>query len=174
MQIRQAEPNDTQALSKLARQTYVAAFGHSFSPADLAAHLENNFSATQVGRMLAEDVILVAELEDRMVGFVQFGPGSLLANGASSGEQELRRLYVLAEFQNKGIGGMLMSAALEHPSLKQATRVYLDVWEHNPGAQRLYARHGFEVVDKRQFVHDSGELGDFDLIMVRARKAGKP
>lgn len=38
MVIRAATSSDAQALSKLAIETYTAAFGHSFSPADLAAH----------------------------------------------------------------------------------------------------------------------------------------
>jgi diamine N-acetyltransferase len=169
MQIRKVDTRDLATLSELAMQTYADAFGHSFSSADLAAHLEKNLSPKKFERMLEEDTVLVAEVNARMVGFVQFGPGSLSVNDGLGDEQELRRLYVQAEFQNKGIGAMLMNAALEHPSLRRAECVYLDVWEHNPGAQRFYARHGFEVIEKRRFIAESGAEGDFDLIMVRHR-----
>lgn len=37
--IRQADTSDAPALAALAVETYVEAFGHSFSPDDLAAHL---------------------------------------------------------------------------------------------------------------------------------------
>jgi diamine N-acetyltransferase len=165
--IRQAKSDDSKALSELARETYTAAFGHSFTPADLAAHLERNLSPQNFGQMSAEDTILVAEVNVRMVGFVQFGPGSLDGEAASGNDQELRRLYVQAEFQNKSIGTLLMSVALEHPILKHAERIFLDVWEHNPGAQRFYERHGFIVMGKREFVVESGAETSCDLIMVR-------
>jgi hypothetical protein len=44
MIIRQATLHDVEALSALARQTYADAFGHSMSPADLAAHLAKHLS----------------------------------------------------------------------------------------------------------------------------------
>ncbi|NJM41686.1 MAG: GNAT family N-acetyltransferase [Anaerolineae bacterium] len=167
MRIRQAEPSEAEVLWQLAQQTYVAAFGHSMSAADLAAHLAQHLSLRHIEAMLADDTLLVAEANGRLVGFVQLGKGQF--EGPCPDAWELRRLYVLAKFQNKGIGNMLMKAALTHPNLTSADCIYLDVWEHNHGAQRLYARHGFEVVDKRRFVLESGEEGDFDLIMVRRR-----
>ena len=168
MKIRQAEPSDVEMLSKLAMETYVAAFGHSFNPADLAMHLENNLSLNNFRQILAEDTVLVAEAEAeaRMVGYVQFGKCDF-EEATSEGDQELRRLYVLAEFQNKGIGMLLMNAALNHLSLKNAEQTLLDVWEQNAGAQRFYARYGFEVIGKREFVVESGAETSFDLIMVR-------
>lgn len=39
-----------------------------------------------------------------------------------------------------------MEAALEHPRLKEAENVFLDVWEHNHGAQRFYRRYRFAVI----------------------------
>ena len=167
MRIRKAEVDDAKALSALAMQTYTDAFGHSFSSVDLAAHLEKNLLPQNFHRILVEDTMLVAEVDERMVGFVQFGQGSLESEVAFSNDQELRRLYVQANFQNKGIGVRLMNAALDHPSLRGAERVYLDVWEHNPGAQRFYARYGFVVTGKREFVVESGAETSCDLIMVR-------
>ena len=74
----------------------------------------------------------------------------------------------LASFRSKGAGTLLMQAALAHPQMQAAPAVYLDVWEHNHGAQRFYARHGFEVVGTRQFEVVSGAETSLDLIMVAA------
>jgi ribosomal protein S18 acetylase RimI-like enzyme len=148
-------------------ETYAAAFGHSFEPADLAAHLERNLSRHCFERILREDTVLVAEAGGRLVGYVQFGDSDGAAEGVAPNEQELRRLYVLPAYQNQGIGTQLMVAALNHPAMQQAPRIYLDVWEHNPDAQRFYARHGFKVVGQRQFFVESGAETSLDLIMVR-------
>ncbi len=59
------------------------------------------------------------------------------------------------------------TAALDHPLLKDAAEVYLDVWEHNPGAQRFYRRYGFEVITTRRFEVASGAPTSLDLVMVR-------
>ena len=167
VQIRNARIPDAHSLSALAMQTYAEAFGHSFSPADLAAHLEKNLSPKNFERMLEEDTFRVAETDGRAVGFIQFGCGNLETDSGNA--QELRRLYVLADFQNIGIGTQLMNAALESPEIKNAASVFLDVWEHNLGAQRFYARYGFVVTGKCEFVVESGAETSCDLIMVRCQ-----
>lgn len=167
MLIRQAEKSDLQTLSALAVATYTDAFGHSFSPADLAAHLEKYLSPGSFARILEEDVVLVAERAGRLVGFVQFGDVHLDVAGASGDDQELRRLYVQTDLQNQGIGSLLLQAALDHPRLKRAGRIFLDVWEHNHGARRFYERYGFRVIGAQHFQVESGAETSLDLIMVR-------
>jgi ribosomal protein S18 acetylase RimI-like enzyme len=85
----------------------------------------------------------------------------------SPGDREIRRLYVHADFQNKGVGTQLMAAALDHPLLKAAENIYLDVWEHNRGAQEFYKRYSFEVVGAHRLAVASGLAAERDLIMVR-------
>jgi len=160
---------DFEALSKLAAETYAAAFGRSFSPADLATHLEHHLSPENFVRYLDEDTILVAEMEARMIGFAQFGVSTLSPRPISAGDRDLRRLYVLSGCQNQGIGSALMAAALAHPDMQRAERIYLDVWEHNPGAQRFYARYGFETIGAHAFSVESGAETGLDRIMVRRR-----
>jgi ribosomal protein S18 acetylase RimI-like enzyme len=159
---------DAETLSRLARQTYADAFGHSFTPNDLAAHLAKHLAPANLAQMIAEDLVLVAEDEGELVGYVQVGLAALDEVATTDDDYELRRLYVQADSQNQGIGGLLLDAALTHPRLHAARRIFLDVWENNLGAQRFYARHGFEVVSKRRFITASGAEGDFDLIMVRS------
>lgn len=163
--IRYAQESDIQTLSELATQTYSDAFGHTFSEADLACHLENNLSPDCFSRTLAEDTVLLAEAADRLVGYAQFGAAKTLSKNEK--DRELRRLYVRSEFQNAGYGTSLMEAALRHPLLREAANVYLDVWEHNHGAQRFYRRYGFEVIGARAFEVASGAETGRDLVMVR-------
>jgi ribosomal protein S18 acetylase RimI-like enzyme len=165
--IRHAVPGDIPALTDLAIFTYIDAFGHSFMPADLTAHLARNLAPADIARFIAEDVVLVAEAGGQMIGYVQFGMAGPGYAPASSDDQELRRLYVLREFQNQGVGTLLLQAALAHPQMQCAQTIYLDVWEHNPGAQRFYQRHGFEVIGTRGFSVESGASTSLDLIMAR-------
>jgi ribosomal protein S18 acetylase RimI-like enzyme len=164
MIIRPACPADLPALTQLARTTWAHAFGHTLSPADCAAHLDAHLSPAALAHLLAEDVFLAAEDTGRLTGFVQFG--AYPAGGENAAE--LRRLYVHRDYQNRGIGSALLAAALAHPVLARAERIFLDVWEENTGAARLYARFGFAIAGARPFEVASGSAAGADLIMVRA------
>lgn len=163
--IRNAQKGDIVALSELAIETYTAAFGHTFSPADLAAHLQRHLTPDCFARILDEDVVLVAEFGNRLLGYVQFGAADSAFRDETT--QELRRLYVHPEFQNQDIGAALMESALLHPQMQAAKAIVLDVWEHNQGAQRFYRRYGFEVIGARAFEVESGAETSLDLIMAR-------
>jgi hypothetical protein len=67
MIIRPAGTEDLAALAAFARRTYADAFGHSFSPEDLAAHLRDNLADGYFHQALAEDVFLLAESEGRLI-----------------------------------------------------------------------------------------------------------
>lgn len=170
VEIRPAEPADVPALARLAVETFTAAAGDSFEAADLAAHLDAHLSEACIARMIAEDAVLLAETAGRMIGFVQFGAVKMAVDGATDADRELSRLYVLVAYQGLGIGTRLMAAALDHPKLSGAPNVYLDVWEHNHGAQKLYRRFGFTMIGKHRLNLASGADSDVDLIMVRRQR----
>ncbi len=157
MQIRRAKKEDIKAISEISIKTYIDAFGHTFTPEELEERLEKR-SVDFYKRVFDKDTILLAEEDDQIVGYVQYGRVTFKMNGVSPEDQELQRLYVLANYQGKGIGKSLIEAALSDPRLKNASKVYLDVWENNPGAQKLYKSYGFEKV---------GKLDDGDVIMVK-------
>ena len=171
VRISEANPDDSEFLSALAVQTYTEAFGHSMSVSDLAAYLKINLSPERFREVLREDVFLLARVRGKTVGFVQFGDaqiddGDLDGTKVRPGDKEVRRLYVSTVFQNRGLGTSLMNAALNDSRIA-GTTVFLDVWEDNVGARRLYERYGFERVGERAFRAASGEVMGVDFIMVR-------
>ena len=168
--IRESGIGDIAALAELARRTFSEAFGRSFSPSDLAFHLQNNLSDAYFRAAADVDVFLIAEIDARLAGYAQFGAIEIPARGASPGDQELRRLYVEPAFQGSGIGRRLLDAALAHPRLTGAPNVFLDVWDENGGARRLYERYGFAVVGAHTFAVASGAASTRDLIMVRRQR----
>jgi ribosomal protein S18 acetylase RimI-like enzyme len=97
---------------------------------------------------------------------VQFGPLQIQVQGAADDDKAMDRLYVLPELQGKGVGSGLLDAALRHPLLADASRVYLDVWDQNLGARRLYERNEFRVVGENSYTVDGGVVWH-DLVMMR-------
>jgi diamine N-acetyltransferase len=171
LQIREATAADVRALSELATRTWSDAFGATVSPADEAVVLEETRSETYFVSALQERTILVAERDDGLVGYVQFGNVDIPEVQVRQGDQELHRIYVDKELQGRGLGRRLMNAALEHPRLADASRIFLQVWERNEPAIRLYESLGFRTVGTTTFTLGSEEVAE-DLIMLLDRQAG--
>lgn len=169
LSLRTAGVSDAEVISAFAIDAYRVAFGHSFSAEDLRSHVDSQLAPKAFVRILARDVVLVAEVSGRLVGFAQFGaadPGT-----EPRVDAELRRLYVHPACQRQGIGGRVMAAALAHPLLAGARSISLDVWDQNHGAQRFYRRHGFVAVATRKFTVASGAETTPDVVMVRQNDA---
>jgi ribosomal protein S18 acetylase RimI-like enzyme len=159
MTIRKALKNDIKELAELASTTYVDAFGSSFRQEELQSRLEQTRSESYFAKVLKRDVILVAEKHTRFVGYVEFGKPDLLV-ATEENDQEISRLYVRKEWQGKGIGKSLIDAALSHKNMRNAPNIWLDVWEGNEGAIRLYKSYGFV---------ETGTIIDGDIIMVKRK-----
>ena len=153
------------ALSELARRTWSEAFGASVSPEDEAAELEATRSEAYFVEALRETTILIAEDGGRCLGYVQFGDAEIPEVDVRPGDQGLRRLYVDATAQGRGLGRRLLEAALEHPRLATASRIFLTVWEQNTRAMRLYESFGFRRVGTTRFAIGSEVVED--LVLVR-------
>ena len=53
-------------------------------------------------------------------------------------------VFVIEEFQNKGIGKKLMNYIMEHPKLSNLQRWGLNTWD----AHELYKKYGFKAINK--------------------------
>ena len=165
--IREIRTSDLPVLSALACRTYTEAFGHSLTPDELAAELEQNRSEACFRAAMNVDTILVAIMEGRLVGYIQLGDVRMDVYGRKPGakDQAVHALYVDSVFLGQGIGRPLMDAAFASPRLRQAENVYIDVWAENERAISFYLNYGFEIVGRCDFVVDGKCLGqDFVLI----------
>jgi ribosomal protein S18 acetylase RimI-like enzyme len=162
--VRPVEPADVPALSALAARTWADAFGHTVSVEEQVAELEQTRSEQYFRAALEKDAILVAEDAGELVGYVQFGDVGIAEADAGPGDQEIRRVYVETRLHGRGIGRALTEAALEHPRLAAAPRVFLQVWDENNAAVGLYESLGFHVVGRTRFTIGDGEVVE-DLVM---------
>ena len=167
MTIRAADESDVPALSALARRTWSDAFGSSLSPEELAAELEETRSEAYFRAARVAQTILVAELDGDLVGYVQFGDVTIPEIEAQPGDRAVHRVYVETELQGRGIGRVLMDAALSHPRLVDAERIYLAVWEENAPALRLYESLGFQAVGTTRFTLGRDAVEDLVLVLNR-------
>jgi ribosomal protein S18 acetylase RimI-like enzyme len=163
-----AAERDLPAVASFARWTYEKAFGDGFAPEDLAHHLTHRLSDHYFRDAATRDRFLIASVDGQMAGYVQFGPGD--GKSADSPHRHIVRLYVHPDRQGQGIGSALLNAALADESMASANAIYLDVWDRNEGACRLYERFGFEVVGAHNFMTPSGIVLGHELVMALHRQ----
>ena len=151
--VRRAVAEDAPALARLGARTFIDTFGHLYKPEDLQAFLVESHSEAAYLRVLADPAyaLWIAERDGEAIGYAQAGRCGLPHPDVQSGDGELKRLYVLAGRQNGGTGGALFAEALRWLERDGPRTLWLSVWSENHGAQRFYARHGFEFVAEYEF-----------------------
>jgi ribosomal protein S18 acetylase RimI-like enzyme len=163
---RDAVPGDGPAITDLARIVWVATFGHSASPDDVALYLEQSFGA---GGTLLRDLadprfrFRLATDDGRVVGYAKVGPPFFTHEVETKGAVQLHQLYVDTSHHGTGVAAELMRWTIALGRAQDADALLLTVWEDNPRAQRFYARHGF--VHVADYAFQTGTQVDRDLIL---------
>ena len=103
------------------------------------------------------------------IGYVTACPAHLPHPDVAPGDGEIQRLYILQGHQGGGRGTALLNTALEWLERDGPRTLWIGVWSENYGAQRFYARHGFEVVGDYSFM--VGDHADYELITRRPAQA---
>jgi GNAT superfamily N-acetyltransferase len=166
IEIRLASPADAERLAKLGAQTFSEAFAHLYPPEDLAdflaeAHTPERYAAWAVDPAYG---LWIAERDGEAVGYALAGPCHLPHPEVTANCGELWRIYVRKQMQGSGLGGRLFARALDWLDAP-GRRLWIGVWSGNLGAQRLYARQGFEKVGEYAF--PVGRTRDHEFILSR-------
>ena len=165
--IRRATPDDARVLSRLATRTFIETFGHLYPAEDLQAFLAESYSLERQRVILEHPDYAVWLLEQggEAIGHAAAGPCGLPHADVAPGDGELKRLYMLEQWQNGGQGGRLFGAAMDWLLRDGPRTLWIGVWSRNLGAQRFYARHGFAHVGDYEF--PVGRVRDHEFILRR-------
>jgi len=79
--------------------------------------------------------------------------------------RETKRIYLAGPAQGAGVGGRLFDEVMDWMAAQAPPDIWIGVWSQNLGAQRFYARRGFEKVGEYGF--PVGKTLDREFILRR-------
>jgi [ribosomal protein S18]-alanine N-acetyltransferase len=117
-----------------------------------------------IERLLARDATF--GLGARPVG--KKGLGGFILYTLAAGEAEILTIATAQSWRRRGIGEMLIKAALSHLNAERAEAMFLEVGEANHAALALYRKLGFAQVGTRRDYYGKGAaVGASALVMRR-------
>ena len=147
--LRPASPADVSALSQLGNDSFVAKFGQLYQPQDLAAFLDEAYAPGAIAAELAnpDRLFCLAETDRRLAAYCKLSLTCGFPQHARGQRTiELKQLYTDPARTGQSIGAELMDWAFAEARARGADEIQLSVWSGNEGAQRFYARYGFEKI----------------------------
>lgn len=166
--LRRATIADAARLARIGRETFVETFGHLYPAEDLAAYLSAAYDldATRESLVDLQQASWLLETEaGEPIGYATAGPCGLPHPEVGAGALELKRIYLAGPAQGAGAGGRLFEAVMDWMAAQGPPDIWIGVWSENLGAQRFYARRGFEKVGEYGF--PVGQTVDREFILRR-------
>lgn len=152
--LRRCTPGDESALALVGGATFLETFAGILDGEAIVAHCRHAHSVEQYAAWLASDGHAAWLLECHPgrapVGYMVLAPAQLPLPD-TTGDLELKRIYLLDRFRGGGLGTQLVSTAIAHAAGAGARRLLLGVYAHNAPAIRFYERTGFTRLGKRRF-----------------------
>jgi ribosomal protein S18 acetylase RimI-like enzyme len=170
LRFREATRADAAAMAQFSQMTFRETFPDMYSEEDLTAHLQSKCSETFFCDALAAgDTILLAHDGNELVGLCKIGDVGVPIAHPPADAQEIHRLYVHRKYQGGGLGRELMKRALDTHRLREASLVYLSVWEDNHRAKSFYFKNDFMPVGR--YLYPVGKHLDNEMILARMQAA---
>ena len=163
MQIRLAQIDELHILENLARQIWPATYEHIISPAQIEFMLDWMYSFETLRQQQEQGhEFYLLSLAGNEIGFLAL---EWIQNNSINEQPELKinKIYVLGEFQGKGIGQALVKKAIERAKETNCKAIYLQVNKAN-SAKHFYLKLGFQVREEAVFDIGNGFVMD-DYIM---------
>ena len=138
--VREMVKEDTKQVQYAAKKSWNATY-KGIIPVEIQENFLNGaYSDEMMERRLEHSLMLVAEVENIIAGFANFTPVN------EQRQTELSAIYLLPEYQGKGIGSSLLNTGIE--KLKDVKEIHLDVEKENTIGTTFYKAKGFRTVDE--------------------------
>ena len=144
VRVRPWAPTDTEATRHILLETWRATYGPFVPDADLTAFLDSAYAADRMAGLHCDDPpralrrAFIADVGGVAVGYLRL-------SRAEGPVCDIHSLYVLPQFQKKGVGRALLNEAVCFARGLRCEALRLSVMSANRAAIEWYRREGFTV-----------------------------
>ncbi len=165
--IREAAAKDVRLISALAITTCYEAYFELDPAHDLADYCFNFLSpeATETEFSDPDSTFLIAEINERAVGFVKLRENKIVECLKGRHAIEVQRIYVLEKLKGRKIGNRLLDAGAAIGRERGYETLWLGVWDKNTAAQKFYERIGMTNVGTTGFTDGKSDFVNFVFAM---------
>ena len=166
--IKKCTLDDLEQLQNIAIETYNETYSHLNTPENMHDYLENAFSTAQLKQELENiSSTFFFLLENNVLaGYLKLNVDDAQTQRGMEDELEIERIYVKQNFQDKGLGRILLNKGMEVAKDLQKKNVWLGVWNKNKSAINFHKNMGFEV--KGEYSVFVGDEEHVNYIMVKS------
>ncbi len=169
--IYQISISHVEQLQSISKLTFIETFADSNSTEDMQNYLDNEFTIDKLQAELLNpnSQFYFAAINQQIIGYLKLNLNQSQTELKDQNSLEIERIYVLAKFQGKRVGKLLLEKALEIAVNKKVNYMWLGVWENNLKAIQFYTQNGFITFDKHSF--QLGNESQTDIMMKKVLKS---
>jgi GNAT superfamily N-acetyltransferase len=166
--IRVGHPGDAGELARYAREQFIGTYSPTHPAGDIDRYCAEEFTdAAVASALLNKDVwAALAAAEDGVtVGYIWLDAGAPPEALRLPAPLHMRRLFVSPEWHGRAVAQALMMRCCDEAAARNASHLWLAVWQEAARPIRFYEKCGFRVAATSTFAM-AGHV-DQDFIMVR-------
>jgi ribosomal protein S18 acetylase RimI-like enzyme len=160
--IKRVTLSEINQLQKISRQTFFETYSAVNTEENMKKYLEENFSLEKLTEELNDknSAFYFAALDNNIIGYIKLNFEQSQTELKDDRALEIERIYVLQEFHGQRIGQLLYEKAMQIAKQRNASYVWLGVWEKNLRALNFYNKNGFVEFNKHIFKLGNDEQTD--------------
>ena len=149
-------------LAEVGKQTFFETFQEFNSKEDMKLYLQKHFNKSSLIKELQtkSSFFYLCFFNGEVSGYLKLNTGSAQTESFDESHLEIERLYILENFQWRGLGKTLIEKSFEEAQKKGKSKVWLGVWENNEKALEFYKKLGFKEFGRHIFMLGKDEQTD--------------
>lgn len=153
IEIIKARLEHADTITKIGKESFLLAHGHSASKKDIAAYLERSYTENALKKELENEknnYHLILK-EGEVAGFSNIILNQQNQNVIEQPIALLDRLYLSPAFHGQSMGRLLLQHGFEYVKENNQKGIWLAVWIENYRAISFYTKNGFKKVGSYDF-----------------------
>lgn len=148
-----ADSSYAKTLSKLSKETFLVAHGHSAPKEEINTYVSNNFNEENFIKELNDqkNIYHLIRYDNIIVGYSKIILNSKSTHLKSTNVTLLSRIYLLKDYYNLSLGKALFNFNISLAKSNKQSGVWLAVWTENHRAIDFYKKIGFKKVGDYDF-----------------------